>query len=175
MPTFRNTLFHLHRQVGVCTHFVKCFTLEDGMTGCPKTSVRNFHSTLRKTPEERRSRVYRGESLKSWTKKCFRWGKFPYNVSSLNPGDCKTFPPMACFRYAQVSFRTGFTIFQLHDFHVNRWHLLWNTLYVNIIIIIIIIIYLLWSWATCWPFPVSRTQKSLQKSAIIPFARLGIA
>ena len=32
-------------------------------------------------------------------------------------------------------------------------------------IIIIIIIYLSWSWATCWPVPVSRIQKSLQRSA----------
>jgi len=34
----------------------------------------------------------------------------------------------------------------------------------------IIIIYLSWSWATCWPVPVSRVQKSLQRSAIIPSA-----
>jgi len=36
------------------------------------------------------------------------------------------------------------------------------------LIIIIIIIHLSWSWATCWPFPVSRIQKCLQSSAIIP-------
>ena len=35
---------------------------------------------------------------------------------------------------------------------------------------IIIIIYLSWSWATCWPVPVSRIQKSLQNSAMIPSA-----
>jgi len=40
-------------------------------------------------------------------------------------------------------------------------------------IIIIIIIYLSWSWATCWPVPVSRTQKSLERSAMIPFCQLG--
>ena len=39
-----------------------------------------------------------------------------------------------------------------------------------IIIIIIIIIYLSWSLATCWPVPVSRIQKSLQRSALIPSA-----
>jgi hypothetical protein len=43
-----------------------------------------------------------------------------------------------------------------------------------IIIIIIIIIYLSWSWATCWPIPVSRIQKSLQRSAMIPSASRGI-
>ena len=37
-------------------------------------------------------------------------------------------------------------------------------------IIIIIFIYLSWSWATCWPVPVSRIQKSLQRSAMIPSA-----
>ena len=39
----------------------------------------------------------------------------------------------------------------------------------------IIIIYLSWSWATCWPVPVSRIQKSLQRSAMIPSASWGIA
>jgi hypothetical protein len=28
--------------------------------------------------------------------------------------------------------------------------------------------HLSWSWATCWPVPVSRIQKSLQRSAMIP-------
>ena len=37
-------------------------------------------------------------------------------------------------------------------------------------IIIIIIIYLSWSWATCWPLPVSRIQKSLQGSTMIASA-----
>ena len=41
--------------------------------------------------------------------------------------------------------------------------------------IIIIIIYLSWSWATCWPVPVSCIQKSLQRSAMIPSASWGIA
>jgi hypothetical protein len=39
---------------------------------------------------------------------------------------------------------------------------------------IIIIIYLSWSWAT-WPVPVSRIQKSLQRSAMIPSASWGRA
>ena len=53
--------------------------------------------------------------------------------------------------------------------------------FVIIIIIIIrsihhlefIIIYLSSGWATCWPAPVSRIQKSLQKSALIPSASWG--
>jgi hypothetical protein len=36
--------------------------------------------------------------------------------------------------------------------------------------ILIIIIYLSCSWATCWPVPGSRIQKSLQRSAMIPSA-----
>jgi len=42
------------------------------------------------------------------------------------------------------------------------------------IIIIIIIMYISWSWATCWPVPVSRIQKPLQRSAMIPSASWGV-
>jgi len=45
----------------------------------------------------------------------------------------------------------------------------------RLFIIIIMIIYLSWSWATCWPVPGSRVQKSLQKSAMILSASWGIA
>jgi hypothetical protein len=31
---------------------------------CPETTVNDYHSTLRNTPEDRRSHQYRGESLK---------------------------------------------------------------------------------------------------------------
>jgi len=34
--------------------------------------------------------------------------------------------------------------------------------------------YMSWSWATCWPVPVSHIQKSLQRSAVIPSASWGI-
>jgi hypothetical protein len=40
----------------------------DGKMGpidCPETSVQNYHLTLRNIPEERRSHVHRGRSLKS--------------------------------------------------------------------------------------------------------------
>ena len=36
-------------------------------TGCPETSVRNYHYSLRNNPEERSSHLLRGESLKSRT------------------------------------------------------------------------------------------------------------
>ena len=41
--------------------------------------------------------------------------------------------------------------------------------------VFIIIIYLSCSWATCWRVPVSRIQKSLQRSAMTPSASWGIA
>ena len=47
--------------------------------------------------------------------------------------------------------------------------------HIYIYVITIIIIYLSWGWATCWPVPVSRIQKFLQKSAMIPSASWGIA
>jgi len=31
-----------------------------------------------------------------------------------------------------------------------------------------------WGWATCWPVPVSRIQKFLQRSTIIPSASWGV-
>jgi hypothetical protein len=39
-------------------------TLEDGTDTFPETSAKNYHSTLRNTPEERRSHKHRGGSLK---------------------------------------------------------------------------------------------------------------
>jgi hypothetical protein len=47
-------------------------------------------------------------------------------------------------------------------------------LYTFIIIIVIIIILLSWSWTNCRPVPVSRVQKSLQRSNTIPSARWGV-
>jgi hypothetical protein len=39
MPTFRNTLFHLHRQVGVCTHAYLPVKMEQSV---PKRRYINF-------------------------------------------------------------------------------------------------------------------------------------
>jgi hypothetical protein len=36
-----------------------------GLLGCPETCVSNYWSTLRNIPEEKRSHLNRGESLKS--------------------------------------------------------------------------------------------------------------
>ena len=48
----------------------------------------------------------------------------------------------------------------------------WNKDFLKIIIIIIM--YLSWSWATCWPVPISRIQKSLQRSTMIPSVSWGV-
>ena len=53
-------------------------------------------------------------------------------------------------------------------FDIREFHKL--TFVVIIIIIIIIIIYLSWSSVTCWPVPVSRIQKPLRRSTMIPSA-----
>jgi hypothetical protein len=45
--------------------FLDCLTLQMGPVVCPETSVTNYQSTLRNIPEERRSHLHRGESLKS--------------------------------------------------------------------------------------------------------------
>jgi hypothetical protein len=44
--------------------------LKMGPIGCLETSVQNYHSTLRNTPEERRSHLNRGGSLKSRQNLC---------------------------------------------------------------------------------------------------------
>ena len=52
----------------ISTDFVPTFRdslSEIGQTGCPKTSVRNYHYSPRNDPEERSSDLLRGGSLKS--------------------------------------------------------------------------------------------------------------
>jgi len=53
VPTFRDNLS------------APSWTLKTGPIACPETSVWNLHSKLRNIPEERRSHLHRGESLKS--------------------------------------------------------------------------------------------------------------
>ena len=38
-------------------------SLKAGAVGCPETSVCNYHTVLRKIPEELRSHLHRGRSL----------------------------------------------------------------------------------------------------------------
>jgi len=52
-----------HRRFG--TTFSPLLGLKMGPIGCPETSARNCHRTLRNNPEERRSHLLRGGSQKS--------------------------------------------------------------------------------------------------------------
>jgi len=61
MPTFRNTLFRLHRQIGV--EFLHLPAYEDG-TECPETSAYKIQ-TPRNYPEESIQHSKYSESLKS--------------------------------------------------------------------------------------------------------------
>ena len=48
-------------------------TSKMGPIGCPETSVRNYHFSLRNNPEERSFRLLRGGSLKSRNQeRCFQ-------------------------------------------------------------------------------------------------------
>jgi hypothetical protein len=75
--------------------------------------------------------------------------------------------------YDTVVFREGkkFRIQTLwfEIYHLARWK--YN---IRRNIIFIIIMYLSWSWATCWPVPVSRIQKYLQRSIMILSPRWGV-
>ena len=53
LPTFRDTL-----------SVPSLWFLKMGPIGCPETSVRNYHYTLRNKPAERSSHLLRGGSLK---------------------------------------------------------------------------------------------------------------
>jgi len=79
---------------------------------------------------------------------------------------------------SQCHFGKWNKLYQLYDKMpllglLASWLIIWNFLFWTVIIIIIIC--LSWSWATCWPVPVSRIQKSLQRSAMIPSANWRIA
>ena len=53
--------------------FLNSGPLNMGPIGCPETSVRNCHYSLRNNPAERSSHLFRGGSLKSWNFSRF-WG-----------------------------------------------------------------------------------------------------
>jgi len=49
-------------------------------TGCPDTSVRNYHHSLRNNPEERSSDLLRSETLKS----CVNVFRMHWHSASMN-------------------------------------------------------------------------------------------
>jgi len=54
-----------------------------GPMGCPKTSLSNYYSTLLNIPEERRSHLQSGGSLKSRNSVCI-YGETPFSVCRVN-------------------------------------------------------------------------------------------
>jgi hypothetical protein len=62
MPTFRNTLFHLHRPVGLCRNVYLPMKMEQ--TECSETSSYKFQ-TPGNYPKESIQHLEHGESLKS--------------------------------------------------------------------------------------------------------------
>jgi hypothetical protein len=67
---------------------------------CPETSVRNYHSTLRKIPEERKSHLHRFGSLKSSESSLpfpFEPATAPYSVPDKSNLHIHTRPFKICF------------------------------------------------------------------------------
>jgi hypothetical protein len=60
LPKFRDTLSFISSRV-----FMVSLPLKTRLTGCPETSVSNYHYSVRNSPEERGSRLGGGRSLKS--------------------------------------------------------------------------------------------------------------
>ena len=109
----------------------------------------------------------------------------PSNTVIKNAWSCIFTPPIRLhgverFSWAFIVFGFGAKI-ENCPFLSKSSYMIGNTKHASLrfmglsLIIIIINIYLSWRWATCWPVPVSRIQKSLQGSAMIPSASWGIA
>ena len=60
--------------------------------GCPETSVRNYHYSLCKIPEDSSSHLLRGRSLKSGTGACIPlYLRFPVDGASAPKHNIKTY------------------------------------------------------------------------------------
>jgi hypothetical protein len=65
LPPFQNNLSVLSPRIKKYMKNWVSWLLKMGPIGCPETSVRNCHYMTSNTPEERRSHLLRGRSLKS--------------------------------------------------------------------------------------------------------------
>ena len=65
LPMFQLTTYRSHIYGQAIQDLLTSWPLEMGPIGCHETSVRNYHSTLRKLPGEGRSRLHHGGNLKS--------------------------------------------------------------------------------------------------------------
>jgi hypothetical protein len=92
VPTFRDNLSVPYSKVKKSKKKLLSFTswtLKMGQIGYPETSVQNYYSVLRNIPEEGRSRLHRGGSLKSRKEgNCYRlcsvWIKKVYKIERTN-------------------------------------------------------------------------------------------
>ena len=102
-----------------------------------------------------------------------------YHASFCQVGSSVSLPWVICFEVFCLHVVSSFSCIPVICpklvFTVHTVHIYCNYVINIVIIIIIIIINLSYSWATCWPVPVSRTQKSLQRSAMIPSASWTVA
>jgi len=60
--TSRTSEHDLHGELRCSGLFWDFLTLELGTIGCPETSGRNYHYTLRDIPQQRSSQILRGEA-----------------------------------------------------------------------------------------------------------------
>jgi hypothetical protein len=83
LPTFRHNISVPSSSVKNSNglHLTSC-PLKMGPIRCPETSVKHYHSTLRNTPEERRSHQHRDVSLKSRTAAVFVCSVFALSSST---------------------------------------------------------------------------------------------
>ena len=65
LPTFRDSLSVPSSVAQKSSRIQKSWPLKMGPIGCPETSVRNYHYSLRNSPEERSSHLLSFGSLKS--------------------------------------------------------------------------------------------------------------
>jgi hypothetical protein len=80
-------------------------SLKMGPTGCPDTSVRNCHHSLRNNLEERSSDLLRGGSLKSCVNVfCLRWQSGSLNL----PGIAKLLPELSALSKKSGYLRSWF-------------------------------------------------------------------
>ena len=87
LPTFRDNLSVPSSRVKNTRTFLDSWPLKMWPIDCPETSVRNYHYSLRNSPEERSSHPLRGWSLKLYMVALWHWMKYSqchYRVPEIN-------------------------------------------------------------------------------------------
>ena len=145
------------------SHYVKHMTLVKFMN---MSKVRRFNFT-------ERCSCYKTLNVHCWGPSSLQslWGMHQHIFEPFVPVtvafDCSQIFPL---QYKRVSKSLN----MCHCLCLNFCVLTFVTKMAILLCTFTIIICLSWSWATCWPVPVSRIQKPLQRSAMIPSAIWGI-